>query len=121
MGDAAYGDIEKILETMRPILERNGFGQARTVAKTLLALRQGDNADLVRLLNGLDFWGGAGSIVDIIIYLDKKVTPDNQLLMLAEIELVNEMERLGIASPRAIHGREDLRSSVDYGNRVSNR
>jgi hypothetical protein len=117
MGDAAYGSIEEILETMRSILERNGLGQARTVAKTLLALRQRDNADLARLLNGLNFWGGAGSIVDIVIYLDKKLTPDNQLLMLAEFELVNEMERLGIASEQALHRREMLRVSVDYGNK----
>jgi hypothetical protein len=119
MADATYERLEEILEIIRSILERNGRGQASAAELAILAARR-KNRSLIDCLNGLAFWGGSGSICDVIIYSDKQLAEDNQLLLLAEIDLVDEMERLGIARSIAIQKREMLRSSVDYGNRTKN-
>jgi hypothetical protein len=105
---------------MRSLLIKHDAGQQEAAAQAIEAVKSSNREAITSSLNTLDFWGGAGSIIDLILTempwtaeFRRDVADDSRLTML-ELDLVNEMERLGIANPGVIARRAGIQFSAEY-------
>jgi hypothetical protein len=71
-------------------LENNA--QSNFIYKLIDSLNQNNLSHFVKLINGVDMWGGAGAVWEVYIE-DKKVATEFEKEML---NLINLMERTGI-------------------------
>ena len=104
----------RLLEALADILRRNDRGQVEYVDHVINALKSGRVDEAYKELNGVNFWGGSGSVFDVVLYealgplADKPfiLSSDNQALRKTLRDMIDEMARLGIARPPVL----DLRN-----------
>lgn len=115
-----YSGLLGILLKMHNLLVKHDAGQQKATARSIEAVKGLNRETIAESLNTLDFWGGAGSIVDLIVTemprtaeFRRDAVDDNTLTML-ELDLINEMERLGIAEPRVVARKASIQSTARY-------
>ncbi|MGA9418158.1 MAG: hypothetical protein WBV40_03335 [Candidatus Cybelea sp.] len=113
-----YTRLRKVLLEMHQLLVKHDAGQQES---TLQALRSIDTADqnaIAKSLNTSGFWGGAGSIFDLILFESpwtpefRRDVPDDDKLRLLELDLIDEMVKLGIADTLAIARKSAIRGTA---------
>lgn len=75
------------------------------VNEVAAVVETGDREAITRGLDTAEFWGGAGSVLDV--YFGDKA--DDDKLVTIERDLLGEMEHLGLASPAVFLRKELLR------------
>jgi hypothetical protein len=105
---------------MHSLLLRHDAAQQKATARAIGALNSLNREAIASSLNTLDFWGGEGSIIDLILTeipwtaeFRRDALDDGKLTML-ELDLINEMESLGIANPGVIGRRAGLQFTARY-------
>jgi hypothetical protein len=63
-----YGNLRNILTEMHELLRKHDAGQQQYPLAVVRAIDSGDGEAVTNLLNSLEFWGGAGSIDDLILF-----------------------------------------------------
>jgi hypothetical protein len=103
-----YAPLHEILAEMHRLFVKHDVGQQKYTLRALNALESHETDAVATSLNGLEFWGGAGSVLDTILFEIpwtaefRRDVPDDDRLKVLRAELLREMERLGIAEPRVI-------------------
>jgi hypothetical protein len=117
---AEYSTLQAILLEMHDLLVKHDEGQQEATAQAVQAVKSLDRLAIASSLNSPEFWGGMGSIIDLNLTempwtaeFRRDVVDDNRLTML-ELDLVNEMERLGIAKPEVISRRVLIQFSARH-------
>jgi hypothetical protein len=64
----SYGSLRRILTEMRALLLKHDAAQQEAVLTVLSAIDDGDREIIKESLNSLSFWGGSGSILDLILH-----------------------------------------------------
>lgn len=110
-----YEKLQSILQQMHELLVKHDQGQQKATFAAISAIESGDRETIIKSLNGLEFWGAAGSVIDTVLTeipwtpaFRRDVTDDNRLTLL-ELELLQEMSKLGIAKPNVLLRERDLR------------
>jgi|GEM_PF-4548085 len=117
-----YEGLRGILADIHRLLVRHDAGQQESVLEALRVVETSDHNAIKKCLNTLDFWGGAGSVSDLTLTeipwtpeFRRDVADDNKLTLL-ELDLIAEMEKLGIAEARALGRKKDITWIADrYG------
>lgn len=106
--------LREILVDMRRLLVKHDSDQQESTLEVLQCIEASDEKAIAKALNSLEFWGGAGSICDLVLYdipwtseFRRDVPDDNKLTQL-ELELIDEMEKLGIAEARTTARKADI-------------
>lgn len=97
-----YAKLHDLLSEMHGLLVKHDSGQLEATRRALEAVESCDESEMKQELNALDFWGGSGSICDLILF------DDDDRLTLLELAVIGEMQKLGIAEGLAIARREDI-------------
>jgi hypothetical protein len=103
-----YAQLHEILAEMHRLFVKHDVGQQAYTLRALDAIGSREAEAIAASLNGLEFWGGAGSVLDIILFEIpwtaefRRDVPDDDRLKVLRAELLRVMERLGIAEPWVI-------------------
>jgi hypothetical protein len=95
------------LKLIRDLLSKHGFGGLAGVVDALVGLKESDDPSFPERLNDIAMWGGAGAVWEVIFDPlgvspnQDEVNRDKLAFMQAFVDLVEDMEREGIASARA--------------------
>jgi hypothetical protein len=99
---------------MHQLLVKHDAGQQESVLEALRIVETSDQKAIAKCLNTLEFWGGAGSVSDLSLNeipwtpeFRRDVQDDNRLTLL-ELDLIDEMQKLGIAEARALGRKKDI-------------
>lgn len=105
---------------MHQLLVKQDAGQQEYTRQALLSIGTSDQNAIAKSLNTLGFWGGAGSVCDLVLFeitwtpeFRRDVPDDNQLKLL-ELHLLDEMKKLGIAEALAAAQRATIRQSARH-------
>lgn len=99
---------------MHALLVKHDKPQESCVLRAIRAVESGDAHEIANSLNTLDFWGAAGSVIDLTLREIpwtaefRRDIPDDNKLLLLELNLLEEMERLGFANPGVLARRSAL-------------
>lgn len=120
MAQTEYSKLLSILLEMHSLLVRYDAGQQETTAQAIEAVKSLNREAIAKSLNTLSFLGASGSIIDLILTempwtaeFRRDEVDDNRLTIL-ELDLVNEMERLGIANPGVVSRRSGIQSTARH-------
>ena len=110
----SYTRLQEVLSQLRDLLgkysesDRQAFAGFEHVTKTLALCDAGKADDLKDALNALEFWGGAGSIFDLIIGSSAEETRATVLKDKLLRQVVEEMFDLKLITLRAANRVSDL-------------
>ncbi len=91
--------LRQTLVDLREILSRFHLGQSEVVDGVLNLLSENKDEELIKILNGVDFWGGSGAVWEV--YIPERES--NILFQEKLIELINKMKQFHISY--ALNGR----------------
>jgi hypothetical protein len=100
-----YAKLRRTLSEMHTLLAKHNADQRETLATAIDSIDNRDDTALLSTLNSLSIWGGAGSILDLILFEIpwtaewRPDAADNKRLRGLLLELLREMESLEIAKP----------------------
>jgi hypothetical protein len=110
---SAYARLSSILTNILELLVRRLAPQQDYVIGALRAVEGAEAASIAAALNGDGFWGGSGSIDDLIISVPIRQratdSDDNVRLRVLLGDLLEEMVSLHIAGARAMSRHSTLR------------
>jgi hypothetical protein len=92
--------LQDILTEMHALLVKYDYGQQSYTSGAIVAVDSGDPGAILDSFNSLEFWGGAGSIADLILFElpwspgFRRAVQDDDRLRALRWELWREMERL---------------------------
>lgn len=110
-----YGKLLETLETMHALLVKHDAAQQKITLGAIKAVEESDRDAIIKSLNSVAFWGGAGSVSDVVLFeipwtpAFRRDVPDDDKLTRLELQLLDEMANLGIAQPNAMRRKRDIR------------
>ena len=99
LSDEEKASLRQTLVDLREILSRFHLGQSEVVDGVLNLLSENEDEELIKILNGVDFWGGSGAVWEV--YIPERES--NILFQEKLIELIDKMKQFHISY--ALNGR----------------
>jgi hypothetical protein len=103
-------EFEKTLTRLIELLENNAFtGQSTVVRELLDALQQGDRKTFLKIITGIDMWGGSGAVWEVGGFRNDADEPEFYRHM---ITLTEAMKQIGIKCGSAYAATDFLKKAL---------